>query len=258
MIREAARDPIRIAREEDWLRLSAPGFDRRDPWELLAGNARRHGPARMILATRPAEPRGFAPELVMDVPLDRGTARSEYLEHAKSAFRGVPGARTPDAAAPEVSWSHLGVECGWPVVIRADGSMTVELDTPGLSAQARVAGTDGGLSLSVEVGHPNGASPRARQAMARFALLISGGIRMLCATASGDPAVIRFEARLIAPIAAGDLDLALAALSVGYRTAARELRALTDDTLAAVYLEHLTPEEAPCDSTKEAAFSCSM
>lgn len=253
----AGRDPIHVAREDGWLRLCAPGPGLRDPWDLLVRNDRRPGPARIVLTTSATERGGFVTELVVDLPLEEGHAPRDLLQRARMALRGDNAPETRDSQASEADWSRLIAERGWPLSPRGDGRVAVELDTPGLNAHARLTDTGEGLSLAVEVARPAGASPRAREAMARFALILTGALRMIRAAASGDPAVIRLEVHLAAPPSALDLDLALAALSVGYRLAARELRALADERLAVLYLEHLTTEKTPCDSTKEPACSCS-
>lgn len=233
-------DPMTAAREDGWLRLHAPWAGECDAWDLLARNASRSGPARLVLAAS-APQAGLAPRLVVDVPLAHPTV-------------------SPDPRGPAPEWPRLITGAGWTLAPRTDGRLDVELDTPGHCARARVADREDGVCLSVEVARPGGVSPLAREAMARFALVLTGCLRMVRATTGGDHGILELEVWLAAPPSASELDLALAALSVGYRLAARELRALTDDTLAAMYLEHLTTakEITTCDSMTAPAFSCSM
>lgn len=250
------RDEIRLLREDGWLRLRAPAGAVDDPWELLARNAGRRGPARFVLAAAPGSGNRFAPELVVDLPIANGVEPGGAVQ--ARALEPEPGAGSADSAAAAPDWTALLDASGWPVSSRRKDRITVELDAPGVSAQARLAAGDDGASLSVELARAERVSSTARRAMAHHVLILTGLVRMVRAITSEHRNAVLLDVRLAVTASPPDLDLALSALSVGVRFAARELRALADDRLAALYLDHLHPSRTPCDSMTEPAFSCSM
>jgi hypothetical protein len=251
------RDEIQLLREDGWLRLRAPAPAVGDPWELLARNARRRGPARFVLVTEPGNPAHFVPELVVDLPVAGGIEQLAGIAQAR-AICGEPAAGASESPPASPDWAALLDASGWPATPRGSERIAVELESPGASAQARLLAGDDGASLSVELARADGVSPTARLAIAHHVLILTGQVRMVRAIASESRDAVLLDVRLPATASPRDLDLALSALSMGVRLAARELRALADDRLAALYLDYLHPTRTPCDSMKEPAFSCSM
>ena len=98
--------------------------------------------------------------------------------------------------------------------------------------------------LSLELVRSTGLSPHCRRAIALFLLGLTGRIRMVRgALTRHEPEAVRLEVVLPQPaLTAGELDLALEALSAACRLGSREVRALAQEPLARIYLAHTTEE----------------
>lgn len=233
--------PVSARRRDVWLELRAPGLTGVPAWDLLRRNAALRGEARVVLA-------GAAPEVVVDLPCadedgmaDRLAAACEAVVRAAEGI-APPGAGSEAATAPDPVWSRTLSEHGWTLAQRGDGRLAVELDAPGLAARAHIEHIGADVSVSAEILRIGAAATAAREAMARYALTVTGLVRMVRAAAGGEPEALRLEVRLGSPSSGTDLALAVSALSVAYRRAGRELRALADPAMAATYLHHLTTE----------------
>lgn len=247
--------------EGGWLRLVAvPGRQEPGPLDaprlrqMLQDNAALQGGAKFGLNGEVAEvlPGAEIP-LADDLADLEGRIRRACagLGQGADAFCG----RNLDAAAetlpgPELPGGYdlasLCREAGWRIVERADGQVAVPLEVPEMYLQAsiRPRGQDG-LRLEVPLEGAPGAAAVCHSAVHVLLLSACRAVRMARATARVRPAEAAegaeevqygWEVVLAGPVAAWELDHALAALSVACRLCAREVKTLHDETIARQYL----------------------
>jgi hypothetical protein len=205
-------------------------------WDLLRWNAALPGPVKLVLPPGPPAVRLRA-ELPVDVALDlpaRVREVSAGLEAAAALLAGETPAR-PAGAAATVDLARLSEEAGWPFVARA-GGLAVGLDAGDGLHQAMVAEEAGAVRVTVALGTDGAAAPRCLEALGTLLLRASAAVRMARAAAGGTngTAAARFEVCFAAaPVHPGELDHALAALSVACRMAGREARILAENEVMA-------------------------
>lgn len=246
--------PVTARWEEPWLCLRTPVAGETGPaapWHLLLLNRALRGAARVVQGDRGGV------ELQVDLPLHDPELAGERLEAACASFRrtGAAIAGKPDDALdpvpdagddsdPGASWVRLGGEHGWQLESREAGRFAVDLDAPGMLSQAYAEGQGGELCLWIEVLKHPALSEQSRRAVGLFVLTLTGRLRMVRGTATeSNSQTVRLEVRLPALPTGAELDLALAALSLACRLCTRELRGLSDNLLAGMYLDHTNRKE---------------
>jgi hypothetical protein len=227
--------------------------------DLLRSNA--HLPGLVKFADRA---RGGTMSIQAEIPIGDGidlAARlNETLDgfshgHAIASGKPIPYAEAfgaqadcarasadPARAAARVASRALVAalrSAGWPFLERADGSISVELESDHGYRQAHLTvDPDGAFAARVGVADWRVASPPSREAAASLLLAANNGMRMARAVSveKGERWVGRFEVRLGSSPCEAELRHVLAALSVACRHWARELKSLEHLSTAEAYL----------------------
>jgi len=141
------------------------------------------------------------------------------------------------ARAAAVSIPELLGETRWPCTERGPNDYSVDLGADS-APSARISPNEHGIMFNVEVVQCAPTAEATRQALAIFLLTASGTLRLARAHFVEDGDQQRFGFQVCLPPApiSEELDHALAALSIAYRTCAREANALLDDAVARCYL----------------------
>jgi hypothetical protein len=142
-------------------------------------------------------------------------------------------------ALPEETGASLGErlrETSWACTERSPGDFSAELAADS-APPARIRMSERGLVFSVELAR-FAAAEASRRALAVFLLTASGALRMVRAHAAEADEQWSFGLQVFLPPApaAEEIDHALAALSIAYRTCAREANVLLDEAAARCYL----------------------
>lgn len=246
-----------------WFTLAAPLYPPvvASPWQLLALNRALPGGVRFTLS-----PRGHAPVLCVDTWL--GSEHDDDSQRVADACAALLGSvsifANGDTCASDVAAStglttmndsaasmcpvpadHLHEGLAWAYTRLDDGRLRFDLDVRNDRYHALLAGDACGLSCDVELVSKPTLSTVSRQATS-VALLTSGcALRLARATSTSDLSTDRvaFQVRLPRSANAADIDLALEALMAGCEQLGREVRALTDSTLATSYLAVVMPHQ---------------
>jgi hypothetical protein len=142
----------------------------------------------------------------------------------------------------DVALDELLRETSWPCVERGPNDFSADLDANAAPpASIRMRGNC--LVLSVELLRGYASEDRTHQALAVYILAASSSLRMVRAHAERADGEISygFHVSLPSSPAAEEIQHALAALSVAYRTCARETSVLLHDAAALQYLAARNP-----------------
>ncbi len=243
--------PMTAQWEADWLRVASvrPVLEPGAVSQALALNGAVRGPARIDMSPI-SEFELVADIPVADIPLDGPTALPAHLVAACESVDAIwaelvtKGARRIQPASnhsPEpVPLEAIPTGLAWEFTTGADGRTRVGLDTALPQGEATLTRGPTHATLRVEFGG-SPVSDAACRATATFLLALTGGHRLVRATATPS-GPFRLEVDLPGPLSATDLELGCSALSLAFRLAAKEVRALSDPGLAARYLEHFSKE----------------
>lgn len=245
-----------------WFTLTAPVHPpvAAMPWQLLALNRVLPAGARFTL-----DPCDHAPGLRVDTRLGSEHGDSQRVADACAALLGSASVvvnadqLSPDMAtstghpteteSPDTlrsaSAEHLLDSLMWPQTRLDDGRLRFDFDVRNDRYHALLTGDACGFSCDVELVSRPSMAAISREA-ASVALLTSGcALRLARATGTSDLSTDRvaFQVRLPHSANATDINVALEALMASCEQLGREVRALTDSTLAAAYLAVVMPHE---------------
>lgn len=230
---------------EGWIDLRVPLPPSQDPafaWMLLGRNGSLQGPARF--ERYDAERMGIGVQVREDSPEERIEAALDGIREAERALHGKPeGEQEVSPPGEETDWPVLAAERGWTLTRNGDGRIAAELDAVGVMNQGVLESRGDRVLVSLTVLRTAGLNDLTREAIARFGLGITARLNLVRAGLSvGDAETLRFEVPLPDQVSAGDLDLALEALSLAARLGSRECRALMEESLARRYLASTVKE----------------
>ena len=245
--------PVTARLADDFLLLDAPGERVESPkilQALLAAGDTLPGACKFVLL--PAQCRvHLRAEIVCDEATDFSARVRETLDGfraacdalhdfgscecagAKRAIRPASSAQTaPDAMVQALE------ESGWKFSEREDGSVAVELETPGDFHQALLEPNGGGVRLTLDLSHAAGVTLAARQALSALLLIANGAVRLVRGFLEHRDGELVAGFRVGYDSAAGERELehALSALSVAGRLCAREAKILHDEPTARLFL----------------------
>ena len=251
---ELARAASRI--DGEWLLRVAP-LRARQPcaWTLLEANGLLGAGSTFALGS------GGIASVQVEARLAPGSDPGEADERAQAAIEAAgallarlaagervtraPREEAAEPAAIDLDLPALVAAAGWPFTARAAGRLVVPLDLPGgaflqAGVEARPNRT---VEVAVELARLEPGLPAtSREAIAHLLLAASGAVRRARAVAeegAGERWAVGFEVVLDvldARQGPGELDQALASLSVAARLCGREVRALMDESVAGLYL----------------------
>lgn len=230
---------------EGWIDLRVPLPPSQDPefaWMLLGKNGSLRGPARF--EQYDAGRMGIGVQVRDDSTDERLEAALDGIREAERALHGK-SEWEPEVTQPgeEIDWPVLAAERGWALTRREDGRVAAELDATGVMNQGFLETRGDRAIVSLTVLRTAGLNHLTREAIARFVLGITARLNLVRAgLSSGDSETLRFEVPLSQAVSAGELDLALEALSLAARLGGRECRALMDESLARRYLASTVKE----------------
>lgn len=257
---KGTRIPANARVDEGWLTLdAADGGNEEDRpvqgghlWNMLLANAWANGAARPVLNLRDGTIHARA-DIALDEDLDVSEAVARACQDCVAVLKRKVFAADRGSVSPqEQGDSEVGItpasadlqrllrEAGWPVVERAGGRLSVELDVPKESHHAVIAPRENeGFDAIVVILGPCALGPVSRTALARMLLEACGLLRMVrpVARERGEEAVVSLETAIDArPASSESVIHALSALSVACRFCAREARALQVEGVAREYL----------------------
>lgn len=230
---------------DGWIDLRVPLPPSRDPefaWMLLGKNGSLTGPARF--ERYDADRMGIGAQVRDDGSETRIEAALDGIREAERVLHGKPEGEQ-DITQPdgETDWPVLAAERGWALTRKEDGRIAAELDAVGVMNQGFLEARGERAVISLTVLRTAGLNDLTREAIARFVLGLTARLNLVRAgLSSGDSETLRFEVPLPDQASAGDLDLALEALSFAARLGGRECRALMEESLARRYLASTVKE----------------
>jgi hypothetical protein len=251
VLREKRSPGISVLIEEPWLTLSTP---------LAGGHV--HGPAMARCAVEMLQRNGVAASLaklvippqharaqaVAESAMDRRDADDAITDWVRQAVDDLalitaasvtdhPIARPPQ---PPPNLEELCTSAGWNFHRRGAGRIAIALDVPGSSANAVLAcGSENDIQAIVEWPGWSAATEKSRQAAALLLLKVGGVVRLVrpAIALAGEREMLQLQAPLGPAPGAGELDHALAALSIACRMCQREAALLlSDESIARRYL----------------------
>lgn len=172
---------------------------------------------------------------------ERGDGAPDNREPAAATGQADAGAPLPDLLA----------ELNWRFTSRDDGRLAVDLDAGGPSAQALIGPPregQRGMRLWMQLLRIADGRLQSRDVLADYLLRASHRLRLVrpAVRRPGAQALqVGFETHLPAPVTAAPLDDALHALATAGGLCGRELRALTDERIAARCASIWCPAHAP-------------
>lgn len=257
-----AATPLRHERiVDDWLLLAAHYDENAWPWgspppaweTLLTWNAAVLGGVKFVLSSErqvglhaelPCAEGRASPEAAAAVEV--GFAEAQRLwQQLDVSPRTAP---LPPTAALPAQLAQICTESGWPVNMRADDTLVINLDVPGGHWQAHLVSLPSNETLAlVELATISGGTTASREAIAILLLLAGGALRGVrpAVRAIGDRSVAVFEVSLPTAPTAADLVDALSGLSLACRWCAAEANALLDEPIAREYLRVMAPLSVP-------------
>jgi hypothetical protein len=235
---------------------AAPG---RREWSWLRRNARLPAGVKLVLGA------DLRPHVRFEVPRAKGRALGARLTAGEDAVRAIVRDPGRDASSPSpesrssveaVDPATLCAETGWP--FHPEGT-TVALDVPNAFLPAEVAVRASGeiaVSVAVATWPEADLGELGRRALGLMLLTVSGGIRLVRASASErSEGRVGVDLSVVLPSDATAIEVAdaLTVLSLGARFCAAEARAFEDEELAGEYLalRGRSPREPTGDTTNE-------
>jgi hypothetical protein len=245
--------PVTARLADDFLLLDATGGRVESPkilQALLAAGDMLPGACKFVFL--PAQCRvHLRAEIVCDEATDFSGRVPETLDGFRAAcgvlhdlgtceFAGAEKAIRPGSSAqfvPDAITQALK-ESGWKFSQREEGSVAVELETPGGFHQALLESNGGGVRLTLDLSHAAGVTLAARQALSALLLIANGAVRLVRGFLEhrDDELVAGFRVEYASAPGAGELEHALSALSVAGRLCAREAKILHDEPTARLFL----------------------
>jgi hypothetical protein len=248
VLQNGARLAVSASVADGFLELACRPGTRRSSlpaWEsALSGNGRLPGGARLALneAARDLHLRTDIVLLEEKQIMDRmawaldgfhlgvellGELDSDKRDPAPAAHRAVGGVQLGDLLR-ESSWGYHD---------RGPNNYSAALDADA-APPASLRMVENGLELSVEMVRCPAAAWASRRALAIFLLTVGSASRLVRAHAQESEGVWGYRLQVLLPSSpeAPEIDHALGALSVAYRTCAREIGVLLDDAAARCYL----------------------
>lgn len=220
-----------------WLLFDAAFHDDRAPLKLLRRNATITGSAKFVLT--PENQARVRAELMLEEDADCAGMIGEIRDGFAAVLAGKE--LVPRPAEPEGNTENLRRLCketGWTFIERADGSLSVTLETGGGLHQASVSPRGAGVRISAAFGTCDSPPDTVRQAIAVL-LLTTGGMVRLVKPAVGEldgEFAPDFSVAFAAVPPAEGIATAFSALSVACRHCGEEEYALHDETVARQYL----------------------
>ena len=244
--------PVTARIDDGFLLLDAPaGFRAGVPAlpQLLEWNSDLAAAAKFALLPSPWRTRLRA-EFVLDEETDLPVRLLESLNgflggasrlHASDSCEAASGAALrPDNAGRSALGRipDLLKQTGWQFQERDSGQVKVDLEARGGLCQAAVGESASGVIADVELARADSMTPSSRLAVAAFLLTLNGALRLVRGymQQAESQIAIGLQVRFGAFPSAGEMDHALAALSVACQACARETRILLDKTVAEQYL----------------------
>jgi hypothetical protein len=143
-------------------------------------------------------------------------------------------------------------DCNWPCAERGQNDYSADLDASG-APPANIRMNENSLVVSVDLLRCNAAADITRQALAIYLLTASYSLRMVraCAERADEQICFGFHVSLPFTPVVEEIQHALAALSVAYRTCAQETSVLLHDAAAQLYLTARNPSTIDDQPDKE-------
>jgi hypothetical protein len=213
------------------------------------------------------DPTRFSVDLRADIPVIDDRQLLSRLPWSLGGFHdGIDAWMSSSIAQEKDSWRASAVfssdlreltrETGWSVEKRGENAYTVALDAES-APPATLRASQDWIDASVELARAKSSDRSSRRALAVYLLAATGSLRFARAYSaeSDDEAIFGFLAGLPAAPAAEEVDHAFSALSVAYRTCAREVNVLLNEEAASCYLDvrgpsndhHLKNEKENCN-----------
>ena len=246
VVRNGVRLPISASLEEGFLRLACrPKTIHRTACTLeraMLGNRTLAGGVKLALSSA-----GHGLFMTTDIAvLEQKQLHDRFrraLDGFHDGYRLLRSSSTqsvrPAAEIDTVdsSLADLLRQVSWATTEHSPGSFSAALDASS-APPARITMSGSGVVLGVELVRANMAEESTRQALAVFLLTASGLLRLARAFAEEENAQTSygFQVCLTATPALEEIDHGLAALSIAYRTCAREANALLSDAVARCYM----------------------
>jgi len=220
-----------------WLLFDSAFHHDSAPVKLLRRNATMPGPAKFVLT--PESQARVRAELILDEDADSAGMIVEIRDGFAAALAGKELVTRP--AEPEGNTENLKRLCeetGWTFIERADGSLSVTLETGGGLHQASVTPCGAGVRISAAFGTCDSPADSVRQAIAVLLLTTGGMVRLVKPAVTEQDWEFRpdFSVAFAAVPPAEGLAAAFSALSVACRRCGEEEHALHDETVARQYL----------------------
>ena len=161
--------------------------------------------------------------------------------------------RIPQAVpVPDADLAELLRDCNWPCAERGLNDFSADLDASG-APPANIRMIKNSFVVSVDLLRCNATADISRQALATYLLTASYSLRMVRAYAerTDEQICFGFHVSLPSTPVSEEIQHALAALSVAYRTCAQESSVLLHDAAAQLYLTARNPSTTDDQPDKE-------
>jgi hypothetical protein len=238
-LRPGATGQLEARLEDGWLLITerpeaaAPPIAPEALWPVLVQNAAAPPGCKILLT--PARSALFRSERWLGSDFDFAQRVAAVIQAFRAAKAGPKAPLPPPAEEATPALENLCTEAGWVATRRSSGRLTVTLPTSA-THQAAVAALGQGARVWLPVLDCGSLPAGSRPAAAAIALQTSAALPLVRAAAEAEQSGIRFEAVFGALPEAGELTMALGALSAAAEATGETFLALQDETLARDFL----------------------